>query len=792
MANPRLWLFRLFAILVVPVILLVFLEGGLRLAGFGYPTTFTIKCPSEALKGYCENNQFGQLFFPQNIAREPRSFAIINPKPPNTYRIFVFGGSAAEGDPDPSYGFSRMLQVMLRDQFPRVNFDVINVGMTAINSHVVYQIAKDIGVREGDLFIIYLGNNEVVGPFGAGTVFSPLSPNLSLIRGSIFVKTTRIGQALGQVFHTSKKGMETDTRGGMEMFLQNQVRADDPGMEKVYQHFQKNLEDILKIANKNQIKTILSTVATNLKDNAPFASLHRRDLPDHERKQWESLYQKGVQFESEGLGSQANSQFLKAAEMDDQFADLQYRLARNFFSLQNVEEARKRYILARDLDTLRFRADSKINEIIRTTASRHADQGVTLLDSVQVLEKTSPEGIPGNDLFYEHANLNFHGNYLLATALFREFEKSLPTWIGGKEKDRPFLTEGQIAHLLAYTGYDRYRIAYDMLMRTRRLPFTSQLDHQSQDALRQKEIDELRQFTHLDGLMSASLQYKEALIKSFFDPWLYYNFALFLENSQNPKGASEAFTKFLFFLPHYYPAHEKLASALIQTGNFDEAIRHADQALQIKPNFYQSAFTKAFALSKVGSYEESLKILEGLSKTSPAMGVGIYNQMGQVHLFQGNFKEAAKSFQQAILVHKSPDESPIPEIYSNLGLTLRQLGETTQAHQALQKAVEEYQKELKSNPNSARTHLALGTTWIELGNLENATQHFQQAVKLNPKDFNTHLNLINAFEVQGKMKEGIRASQEAIQIMKNIGRVDEAKKLEGYLEALKSAKPREK
>jgi tetratricopeptide (TPR) repeat protein len=174
------------------------------------------------------------------------------------------------------------------------------------------------------------------------------------------------------------------------------------------------------------------------------------------------------------------------------------------------------------------------------------------------------------------------------------------------------------------------------------------------------------------------------------------------------------------------------------------------------------------------------------------MGVGIYNQMGQVHLFQGNFKEAAKSFQQAILVHKSPDESPIPEIYSNLGLTLRQLGETTQAHQALQKAVEEYQKELKSNPNSARTHLALGTTWIELGNLENATQHFQQAVKLNPKDFNTHLNLINAFEVQGKMKEGIRASQEAIQIMKNIGRVDEAKKLEGYLEALKSAKPREK
>jgi hypothetical protein len=54
---------------------------------------------------------------------------------------------------------------------------VVNAAVTAINSHVVRPIVHDLTRREADLFIVYTGNNEVVGPFGAGTVFSPLSSN---------------------------------------------------------------------------------------------------------------------------------------------------------------------------------------------------------------------------------------------------------------------------------------------------------------------------------------------------------------------------------------------------------------------------------------------------------------------------------------------------------------------------------------------------------------------------------------------------------------------------------------
>ena len=62
----------------------------------------------------------------------------------------------------------------------------------------------------------------------------------------------------------------------MQMFAKNQVRQDDPRMPTVYAHFQRNLDDILRMGVDSGAKIVLSTVASNLKDCPPFGSLHRR------------------------------------------------------------------------------------------------------------------------------------------------------------------------------------------------------------------------------------------------------------------------------------------------------------------------------------------------------------------------------------------------------------------------------------------------------------------------------------------------------------------------------------
>ena len=88
--------------------------------------------------------------------------------------------SAAMGDPEPAFGASRYMETLLRDRFAKTDFEVVNVAFTAINSHVILPLARECAGHEGDLWIIYMGNNEMVGPFGAATVFGAKAPPLLL------------------------------------------------------------------------------------------------------------------------------------------------------------------------------------------------------------------------------------------------------------------------------------------------------------------------------------------------------------------------------------------------------------------------------------------------------------------------------------------------------------------------------------------------------------------------------------------------------------------------------------
>ena len=174
------------------------------------------------------------------MIKTPQAYSIPADKPPGTYRIFVLGESAAMGDPDPAYAFSRYLDVMLRERYPSMKFEVVNTGSVAINSHVLLPIAEGLAKERPDLFIIYSGNNEVVGPYGPGTALTSSKMSLPVIRASIFVRSTRIGQLLTKV-GTRKKEWR-----GMEMFLDKQVQASSPLMKYAYANFEKNLRDTIE------------------------------------------------------------------------------------------------------------------------------------------------------------------------------------------------------------------------------------------------------------------------------------------------------------------------------------------------------------------------------------------------------------------------------------------------------------------------------------------------------------------------------------------------------------------
>ncbi|HUJ27352.1 MAG TPA: hypothetical protein VLW85_15110 [Myxococcales bacterium] len=487
----RAWLFRLVSVVLLPLLALALFEGALHLFGFGAPAGFTIPCEIDGRAAFCENPEFTAPFFPAGMERRATPFAIPAQKAPGTLRVFVVGESAAMGDPDPAFGLSRFLEVMLRAQFPGRRVEVINAGVVAINSHALLPIVGDLSRLQPDVFVIYAGNNEVVGPWGTGTVFTRGAPPLRLIRLFIRARQTRLGQLVSRV---ASLGRRPQQWAGMEMFLGHQESADDPALRPVYANFAANLRDMIDAARSSGARVLVSTVPTRLRDFAPFA------------------------------GEQALAEY-RAGHL----------------------------VAARDLDTLRFRADSRINAIIREVA------GPLLVDGEAALGAA-----PGAESFWEHVHLTPRGNYALASVFFRGIAGAPP------------LAEDACEQRLALTGFDRYRIAREVLRRLEHPPFTGQADHAQQVAA----VEAVRDDGAREEFDATDAAYRAAIAAWPDDPWLHYDYAVLLDTrdvffarrgGRDEVRAIPQYEAALRLLPQWADARYRFSRALLRAGRPDDA-----------------------------------------------------------------------------------------------------------------------------------------------------------------------------------------------------------------------------
>jgi tetratricopeptide (TPR) repeat protein len=695
-AGPRLWLFRILAVTVVPALLFLLLEVSLRVISFGFPTTIAVKDKINSESCYYNNPKFAWRFFHPNIARTAEPFVFPVKKPEDTYRIFVMGASAAAGTPDGAFCFGRMLQVMLHRQYPKANFEVITAAMPAINSHVVREIAKDCTRYQGDLFIVYLGNNEVVGPYGAGTVFSTMSSSLSVIRLGIALKATKLGQLITNLLESASSGNSPKIWRGMGMFLDKQVRATDASLKIVYRHFRRNLQDIRRLACKSGIKIIFCTVPCNLKDSPPFASLHRPDLTDAERKSWEDIYQRGVQFETDENYADVVKLYLQATEIDDRYADLQFRLGRCYWEMSEYEKARDKYILARELDTLRFRADSRINEIVRDTAGNKTTDGVYLMDAVELFDKNSPHQTPGEELFYEHVHMNFKGNYLLAGAIFRQTEKILPERIKTyRAEESSFPTEAECAQDLAYTDWDRCNIAEKVLNDyIKQAPFTNQLYHNQQIRRMEQEINAFKAAISPEVINEVEAGYRRAIEQTPSDWWLHWKYGQLLEDLGKSGAAIAQYHLVLDSIANHYEALAVLGLLCGKEGDLDAAINYNLQSVRIYPPFPESHFNLGFAYHMKKGYDKAVEHYSRVVQLVPDRAEA-HNNLGLVLFQQGKVAEAIKAYRNGLKF--VPDSL---DLHYNLGIVLEEKGQ-------IDDALKELNAALQIDPDSAKVRKVL-------------------------------------------------------------------------------------
>ena len=188
---------------------------------------------------------------------------------------------------------------------------------------------------------------------------------------------------------------------------------------------------------------------------------------------------------------------------------------------------------ARDLDTLRFRADSRINEINRSVAASALGRG-TGRCRYDFFQREPGRNSVGSELVYEHVHMTPHGNYVLARAMFLQIASKLPLQSGAGPQESTCFLKTECEQMLALTQHDRSRITSEMLERLQKPPFTNQVNHSDQVlrlTLQSRDAEE--------SVEATASQYQWAIRQKPDDRILHYNYGLFLYERNREAGLAE-------------------------------------------------------------------------------------------------------------------------------------------------------------------------------------------------------------------------------------------------------------
>jgi tetratricopeptide (TPR) repeat protein len=689
--------------LTLPIALFAGGELALRVCGFGEPLTFFVR---DDRPGYLRTNPaFTSLVFPASFGLKPENFRITKKKAPGTFRVFVLGESAAMGVPEPGFGLAPQLQALWRAAYPQRRVEVYNLGVTAINSHCVRLIAEEALELEPDLLVLYMGNNEVVGPFGPGSGLTAANRSLAFIRTSLWVRSTRTGQFIQQL--ASKligRGNGPPEWRGMEMFTGRTVPAGDSRLSAVYEHFEANLRSILSSAAQRKVPVALCTVAVNVHDCSPFASVHRTGLSSAQLDAWEVSTAAANEAIDLQQWTEARTLLAKSLALDGEYAETHYQQASVLERLNEPRLARQEYFAALQLDALRFRADAEINEIIRQVGGSF--KNVALVDTADALGASpeSPRELAGRNYFFEHVHLNWEGNYALASAVSSAISPD------GARPRIPAMDIDTLAKRVGFTLGGRGNQLLRMNELTRRPPFTGQATYAHDRTVLQEQFSAVAR--RLENKSTVEECLSVVADASAKDP----------ENS---------------FLPFH------MAQLQILMGRTETALAANHRASELEPESPELLAQKAYLELQGRDFAAAESTLRRAQKEFPYY-FQTYGLLAQVWSASGRTHEGVKWF--AELVAQMPQSRAALEMYGQL---LRADGDDAKAETVWRRTV-------ALLPDSEGSLMPLVQRLLATQRADEAVQLLERAYQYNPQNLSVAAILEQIYEGRGDVDNRIK------------------------------------
>jgi hypothetical protein len=258
--------------LLFPFFFLVLIEVGFRISNYNGEER-DLFIDYQVNDGYqIVNPDFVTRYFPSfkpQIA--PNPFRQV--KTDSTFRVFVFGGSSTQGFPyNHYYSFSTQLEQKLLLNTKGLNVEVINLGMTAVNSYVIHDLAKRVKDLEPDAIIIYAGHNEYYGSFGVGSTQMNIGSSIRVKRLILWLKNFLLYQFIEDALAPKEADTGVQRTLMARVVSESNIKKDSPIYKAGIDQFETNLHSILSIFKDEEVPVFIGTIASNLKDQPPLGS----------------------------------------------------------------------------------------------------------------------------------------------------------------------------------------------------------------------------------------------------------------------------------------------------------------------------------------------------------------------------------------------------------------------------------------------------------------------------------------------------------------------------------------
>jgi type IV pilus assembly protein PilF len=202
-------------------------------------------------------------------------------------------------------------------------------------------------------------------------------------------------------------------------------------------------------------------------------------------------------------------------------------------------------------------------------------------------------------------------------------------------------------------------------------------------------------------------------------------------------------------------AREQLAFSFIQQGRFNEGIEHLQEAVKLDPKNVNLYHALALAYKELGAFPKARVYFDKTLKLKPDFSEA-WNNLGTLYLTLREWDQAVSCFNNAVanLEYRTPHFA-----YNNLGLALYYKGE-------YRKAIESYEKALKSMPSYGVCYGNLGLAQEASGNRAAAIEAYEKAIRYDPGYPAAHFYLGRLYLNLDRGTEGARELKLAIDVDK--------------------------